>query len=129
MTKVITRTRAEVYELWVKALRSGKYKQTQGQLRNEEATEDRWKASSKTYTGFCCLGVLCDLAIKDGGLGPWDEQGGIDSCDDVPPTMMKWMGLENDMMGHLIELNDDEGLSFDEIADVIEDTIMPAVLP
>lgn len=129
MTKVITRTRAEVYKLWVKALRSGKYKQAQGQLRDEDATESGWRGSSDTFTGFCCLGVLCDLAIKDGGMAPWDMRGGpSSSAGSLQPKVMKWMGMDSYMMNYLIELNDDEEKTFDEIADVIEETIMPAVL-
>ena len=128
MTKVITRTRAEVYKLWVKALRSGKYKQTQGQLRDPHLYNFN-DSSEEAYTGFCCLGVLCDLAIKDGGMAPWDERRGPSSgAGSLQPTVMKWMGMDQAMQDHLIELNDDEELSFDEIADVIEDTIMPAVL-
>lgn len=40
----------EIKQQWVNALRSGEYQQTTGTLRRE--------------TGFCCLGVLCDLAVK-----------------------------------------------------------------
>ena len=39
-------------KLWFAALRSGTYNQTRGSLR--------------TSTGFCCLGVGCDVAIKSG---------------------------------------------------------------
>ena len=51
------RTREQVLKLWIKALRSGEYKQTQGLLRVKNS--------------FCCLGVLCDLQRKDGGGGRW----------------------------------------------------------
>lgn len=36
---------------WLRALRSGKYKQAKGVLRTEKG-------------GFCCLGVLCDVVDK-----------------------------------------------------------------
>lgn len=39
--------REAVIELWIQALRSGKYQQTDSQLRRGN--------------GFCCLGVLCDV--------------------------------------------------------------------
>lgn len=42
----------EVKEAWVKALRSGEYPQSTRSLQNNN--------------GFCCLGVLCDLAMKNG---------------------------------------------------------------
>lgn len=37
---------------WVQALRNGGYNQTRGYLANED--------------GYCCLGVLCEVAIKEG---------------------------------------------------------------
>lgn len=47
---------SEVKQLWIDALRSGKYKQGLGKLRDSN--------------NFCCLGVLCDLYDPDlWGLG------------------------------------------------------------
>ena len=43
-------------ELWMTALRSGKYKQTTGTLADQD--------------GHCCLGVACDLAVKAGIIPP-----------------------------------------------------------
>ena len=43
----------EVKALWLDALRSGDYVQGKYALRTEDNT-------------FCCLGVLCDLAVKAG---------------------------------------------------------------
>jgi len=43
----------QIKEHWVAALRSGEYQQTTGELRNGN--------------GFCCLGVLCDLYLKEKG--------------------------------------------------------------
>src|SRR4051812_34484552 len=46
-------------DIWVKALRSGEYKQTKGALHTADGA-------------FCCLGVACDLALKAGALkGTW----------------------------------------------------------
>lgn len=45
----------EPRKLWVEALRSGEYEQTNGALRYEDK--------------FCCLGVACDLYRKHGS-GP-----------------------------------------------------------
>jgi len=42
----------KVRRAWVKALRSGKYKQGEEQLRNENEDGDRM---------HCCLGVLCEV--------------------------------------------------------------------
>lgn len=43
-------------DLWTTALESGEYTQGKGYLRKSVDGEDE----------FCCLGVLCDIAIKDG---------------------------------------------------------------
>ena len=48
---------ADLKAKWLEALRSGKYEQTQGTLRDGDA--------------FCCLGVLCDLT----GRGKWIDAG------------------------------------------------------
>jgi len=50
-------------EQWIKALESGRYKQTTGQLRNID--------NGKSY-GYCCLGVLCNIH-KD-KEHKWDDQ-------------------------------------------------------
>lgn len=43
---------------WLKALRSGKYRQTlQGCLVNKKTSIN----GKETITGYCCLGVLCDV--------------------------------------------------------------------
>lgn len=46
----------KVAEKWVKALRSGKFKQAQGALAKVSKTGK--------VSGHCCLGVLCELAVK-----------------------------------------------------------------
>lgn len=43
---------------WVEALRSGEYEQGRMKLRNKGTESDT----------FCCLGVLCDLAVQDGAI-------------------------------------------------------------
>jgi hypothetical protein len=96
---------------WVDALRSGKYRQTVKVLRN--------------VFGYCCLGVACEVAIKNGlqlkvegdlfdGKGSW-----------LPERVTKWLGLHDacgkpDSGPALTELND-MGKSFSEIADYIEE--------
>lgn len=42
----------KVKSLWTAALRSGEYQQAKGYLRTDD--------------GYCCLGVLCDIAVKNG---------------------------------------------------------------
>lgn len=120
----------EVKKLWVKALRSGKYKQGTGVLHR---TDDR----------FCCLGVLCEVAIKQGVQlsTKIDEDLGFYYYDDadavLPEKVQKWAELEvanpdvyirqppysfGNVLTSLAELNDDR-FSFEEIAKVIEDQL------
>lgn len=111
----------EVKEKWVKALRSGEYKQGFRALRRGDA--------------FCCLGVLCDIFAKEKGLD-WDadcrfmDEGGV-----LPTTVKKWAELSScnpiaekenkDQVSLEIaftELND-RGCSFGDIADKIEQNL------
>lgn len=109
----------DVKELWLTALRSGEYEQGHGNLRNGDK--------------FCCLGVLCDLAVKHSGL-PIEVMlangrlMGYDECFIYPPTsVIIWSGIEsfngrftvNGKEDFLDVLNDSE-FSFAQIADVIE---------
>lgn len=110
--KVIKRSRSQVFTRWVKALRSSKYKQAQGQLKKDD--------------GFCCLGVLCDLAVKDGGK-PWgisyhnDSSVGIHEAY-LPEDMSEFLFGKQayDIQDFLAGLNDNYNYNFKEIADVIE---------
>lgn len=105
------RTPAEVLDLWIAALRSGKYRQGYSYLRK----------GSK----FCCLGVLCDLAREDGGR-PW----GFDDNTrthmyagraDMPPYyLVDHVGISKDEAKRLAHMNDALGASFEDIADHIE---------
>lgn len=124
------RTPQEVFRKWVKALRSGKYDQIQGQLREVDGEynfdTDEFKATN--VVGFCCLGVLCDLAVKDGGP-KWDSNDSLFNSEDGEPprVLLDYLGLTDDMVQELINMNDSHGASFDEIADEIESNIMPAL--
>lgn len=104
---------------WVNALRSGEYKQTTGVLQNEN--------------GYCCLGVLCDVAVKSGldvdVYTTTDDNGEPctgygDSWSQLPQEVVNWAGLENPnpmlIEDYAISLNDNRGYTFDQIADLIE---------
>lgn len=104
---------------WLKALRSREYKQAVGRLR--------------TDSGYCCLGVACDIS----NLGMWLKGEGefiyITLSNNnglhLPPEVQKAMGIKNgipfidfqDTAGRvfLSDLNDD-GFTFEQIADIIE---------
>lgn len=100
---------------WVAALRSGKYQQATGWLRSD--------------AGFCCLGVACDIFLRERGLF-WDEAEGFHSEDDqiLPGNVMKWLGLAHDQGRYgpptensmLTVDNDEKDKSFSQIAEIIE---------
>lgn len=120
---------AEIKAQWVAALRSGDY--TQGRDRLVTINPD----GSKEY---CCLGVLCDLAVKSGlGIRVEDREmhyGNLHALSyadgqlyGLPVEVEEWAGMPGD--GTLVELDgmdhdvaglNDSGHSFMEIADLIE---------
>ena len=120
--------RKDVAERWVAALRSGGYPQTTGHLRDEQ----------DGVTHYCCLGVLCDLHARHGRSGHWNgvayvsaTRGKVSEEYDVPTkAVMAWAGLKEPNpkvrdpdpgQGETIaELNDNDGWTFDQLADIIE---------
>ncbi len=126
----------EVAEKWVKALRSSKYRQAVGTLREKnEAPNGK--------DGFCCLGVLCDLAVQEGAIPEpeYSEESGdylygkkTKSAELLPPAVVEWAGLSKvnpqvvDYEGEFgqsygltfSDLNDDYGFTFRKIATLIE---------
>ncbi len=120
-----------IKNLWVQALRSGKYTQGHGYLMRDDK--------------FCCLGVLCDLAIKAGvpGINVTESGDGSGSMSygyglarsvvTLPPVVAAWAGVdegdpqvyvedatEEDAFPTLSFLNDERGYNFNQIADAIE---------
>ena len=123
----------ELVTKWIAALRSGQYKQARGSLR-------RTVGDFGEDTGYCCLGVLCDLS----GIGEWDKgnryTGPWDDSDDSATTMLpvilrEALGIMSTQESHLIHLNDGapgmpsniEPQGFPVIADYIEQQILPHV--
>lgn len=109
----------ESVKIWLEALRSGEYKQCQGQL---EVVNDRGSA-------FCCLGVATLLAEKAGIKVDRDPDSGQLLGAFLPEAVQHWLGAKTyhgdleTRYGHsytLAGLNDSEGLTFPQIADVIE---------
>lgn len=71
----------EVKEKWIAALRSGEYTQCTGRLRRKEV-------------GFCCLGVLTDIHIKENN-GVWVEEGFFQLNPSLTGEIMENGGLSN----------------------------------
>jgi hypothetical protein len=124
MAEIVQRTRKEAFEIWIKALRSGKYKQGSGALR-----ETHYSKYGKTHSYvYCCLGVLCDLAKKDGGPN-WDynynDSTYMGDTGRLSDEMQQFMGISPKVQDKLISLNDDKNASFKEIAMYLEKNVMP----
>lgn len=113
----------EIKDLWVKALRSGEFKQCRGQLEQDEK--------------YCALGVLAALALVEGHCS-WNDGGRYDGKRySLSAGIMLWAGIATNNKRYLTKnagkvqckyengsntiagLND-EGMSFQKIANLIE---------
>jgi hypothetical protein len=133
-TEPEVRMNPEIKKRWVEALRSGKYKQGTAVLHD---------VTSDTY---CCLGVLCDIAMQDGIVTGEPPSGfaryafmyrSVDDPDDVnatspPASVVAWAGLPvfdptvvdgDDPDSSLMTMNDADRRTFERIADVIEEQL------
>lgn len=98
----------EIKEEWVKALRSGEYSQCKNYL--------------KAGDYYCCLGVLCELQGFNGLVnkvltGVEADSVGLAGNSGELPRLVKY---KENYYWTLAQLND-AGMSFEEIADVIEE--------
>lgn len=114
-----------IKKLWVKALRSGEYKQTTGRLRRNRG---------KNQASFCCLGVLCNLhaqAHPEIAAAQTDKRLYMGKSELPPEEVMLWAGIEGTdpvvvigrgLYEHPVRLStlNDSGHSFEEIAELIE---------
>ena len=122
--------------LWVDALRSGDYGQTTGVLCNGK--------------DYCCLGVACEVAIKDGVdvlRTPKAGECGVSGCGTcasvsydgegavLPSSVCQWLGIsalnptlkapgECGVTATASTANDTHKWSFAQIADAIENTFL-----
>jgi hypothetical protein len=112
----------EIKEAWKTELRSGKYPQGDGYLRQWNIDTQQWE--------YCCLGVLCEMS----GLGEWEEfitQAGdrkaysyLDSDQYLPNEVAQWAGIDSDyeegtVQAQLAEMND-INKSFNQITDNLD---------
>lgn len=106
---------------WVKALRSGKYKQGYGRLST--------KHPDTNEITYCCLGVACEVYNEANKNNPkallkkkhfsadvfqFDEQ-----VWHLPAKVISWLGFHQGKQHNLIKLNDSREYSFKKIADYI----------
>lgn len=107
----------ENIQKWVDALRSGEYAQGEGVLRSYN---DK----------FCCLGVACEVARKEGvpirlrtSAGDPAHYGFEDTT--LPDVVVRWLDVDDpnpmiDGRVNAISANDTLNLTFAEIADRLE---------
>lgn len=114
----------EFGEKWVKALRSGEYKQGRQKLGNCEI-------------GYCCIGlggVLCgatdEMYTSSEGVAGYINNNSAYKPSRIPedvlqriPKELRGTGYENPLVQQLSTMNDKLGYSFPEIADWIEKNV------
>lgn len=126
--------RADIKNRWILALRSNEYDQGTGRLRDAN-------------DGYCCLGVLCDLAAQD-GVGQWTDLnqrsypeaqgikpqwaftpygGGVEEEQEtvLPLAVRRWAEIRDynsspTVNGNPLAWYNDNGLNFDAIAKLID---------
>ena len=120
----VEKMKPEIKAKWLEALRGGGYKQGIGHLNGEK--------------GFCCLGVLTDLAVKE-GVGEWAPPEGAPIRTFVPASgewmecsmaylaspVGLWSGLNRQRvydLGLMVK-NDSGDWDFNRIADLIEEAL------
>ena len=118
---------------WVTALRSGDYNQVTGTLCRPKGSHviDQ-QDGVEVKDAFCCLGVMCDIMpnttkeiIDDDGDGPSIEYTfkGYTGIGRLPNSLRNAIDISVGEETDLVSLNDDDGYTFDEIADYIEDNL------
>jgi len=130
-----TKMNPEVKQKWIDALRSDKYEQGSHKLRS--------------VTGYCCLGVLCDLYSQEHNT-QWEFRGNDetnlqlqdywyfgDQSEFLPESVMNWAELKTPNPNVRVDVEDNEdednwyytdelsnindsGYSFNGIANIIE---------
>ncbi len=112
-------TAPSVISQWTAVLRSGEYQQGAGLLRKGDE--------------FCCLGVLCDLAVK-AGVGEWADGSWVNGVGDfrvntfLPGKVRRWANLPDsfglfglpETLGEPLSSLNDQCVPFPEIADIID---------
>ena len=94
---------------WVKALRSGKYKQAKNKLKAED--------------GHCCLGVLCTLTRYKNNYTQMKDFPTFGTNQVLPHKIVKLVGMKTSrgaVDGITLTSLNDTGKNFNEIADFIQ---------
>ena len=89
---------------WVRALRSGKFKQGRSSLRHTTSNDE---------VEYCCLGVACEIKITQDGKHPIYGKNFYVDVDFLPLNIQE----------QLVIMNDVHKYNFNEIADWIEQNL------
>ena len=117
----LSKMNPQVKEKWIDALRSGKYEQGSEKLRS--------------VTGYCCLGVLCDLYSQENNQ-EWEFHGAFEEqntqptdywyfdgeSEFLPDSVREWAGMQCKNPSVRVDVTEDESeddwFYHDEIADL-----------
>ncbi len=127
VAKLIREKRSLIIPAWIKALRSGKYKQGKLALRRpQKDSEDLW----------CCLGVLCDIVHKECNYGTWTQAPKAphhakdgkwylnfehqDAPAYLTQEIMHGLDITHQAQTFLVNGNDSGKMNFNNIADYVE---------
>ncbi len=95
---------------WLAALRSRKFKQTHGQLREDEPI--------KGTSSYCCLGVLCEILKEDYSPG----------AGTPPLCVLEKAGLTQKQADTLADLNDSDKGDIQEVDVHFTSNISPKIV-
>jgi len=104
-------------DLWVAALRSGKY---------EQGTRRLVRDTVAGTCEFCALGVLCEVYCEEvedirNRNNPFRRSYGAIEATIIPPAeVLGWAGMTTDFVDYVARVNDGYRCKFDEIALMIE---------
>lgn len=110
----------EIKDKWITALESGEFEQGKGSL----ADNGR----------YCCLGVLCELAAREGAVQRFSlgargaAYGALKLTGVLPTEVEEWAGLPASCHGapyimdmSITDWNDHKGKTFNELAIMIKE--------
>jgi len=117
--------KATLKQAWIEDLTSGKFEQGRIRLRYTDGTKER----------YCCLGVLCECAIRNGYAVNKVDSMNVDGvcyygCNDAYPNshvltnaLMEELGIDVITAIDLAIMNDD-AVPFDDIAEEIKKIVV-----
>ena len=98
-------------DLWLAGLRSGRFPKGRGWLHVRK--DEYGNVVGGGEEGFCCIGVLCEVAIENGAVIPRTPNTGtvaygIDKRDtEAPIEAVEWLGFRVDLFDGLGILPDE----------------------